>query len=112
VAQFPANQFPVAAMAQVPENARLLAPDSFGGYLIYRGRRVYFDGRSDYYGAAFMKEYIQLVEVRPGYRQILAKYGFTHALLPVRYSLVEALRESGWQERHRDEVSVLLERNF
>ena len=111
-AGFPESQFPVAAMAHVPAEARLLAPDSYGGYLIYRGRSVYFDGRSDYYGAEFMKEYVKLVEVRPGFRQILAKYGFTHALLPVRYSLVEVLRESGWRERYRDEVSVLLERNF
>jgi len=111
-AGFPESQFPVAALAHVPAEARLLAPDSYGGYLIYRGRSVYFDGRSDYYGAGFLKEYVKLVEVRPGFRQILAKYGFTHALLPVRYSLVEVLLESGWRERYRDEVSVLLERNF
>jgi hypothetical protein len=73
---------------------------------------VYFDGRSDYYGAEFLKEYVRLVEVRPGYREILAKYRFTHALLPVRYSLTEALTAQGWRERYRDEVSVVLERNF
>lgn len=111
-AGFPESQFPVAALAHVPAEARLLAPDSYGGYLIYRGRPVFFDGRSDYYGADFLKEYVKLVEVRPGFRQVLAKYGFTHALLPVRYSLVEVLLESGWRERYRDEVSVLLERNF
>ncbi len=111
-AEFPKSQFPVAAVAHVPPTARLLAPDSFGGYLIYKGRRVYFDGRSDYYGAEFMKEYVKLIEVRPGYREILAKYSFTHALLPVRYSLVEALTTQGWRERYRDEVSVVLERNF
>jgi hypothetical protein len=111
-AQFPPAQFPVAALAHVPPTARLLAPDAYGGYLIYRGRNVYFDGRSDYYGAEFMKEYVRLVEVRPGYRAILEKYRFTHALLPVRYSLVEALTMQGWRELYRDEVSVLLERNF
>ena len=111
-AQFPAEQFPVAALAHVPPSARLLAPDAYGGYLIYQGRMVYFDGRSDYYGAEFLKEYVRLVEVRPGYREILAKYRFTHALLPVRYSLTEALTAQGWRERYRDEVSVVLERNF
>lgn len=111
-AEFPPTQFPVAALAHVPPGARLLSPDAYGGYLIYQGRPVYFDGRSDYYGAEFMKEYVNLVEVRPGYRSTLAKYGFTHALLPVRYSLVEALTAQGWRERYRDEVSVVLERNF
>jgi hypothetical protein len=111
-AEFPRTQFPVDAIAHVPDTARLLAPDAYGGYLIYRGRQVYFDGRSDYYGAEFMKEYVKLVEVRPGYRDILTKYGFTHALLPVRYSLVEALTAQGWTELYRDEVSVVLRRNF
>ena len=47
---------------------RLLAPDKFGGYLIYRfqGRmKVFFDGRSDLYGAEFLKQYARLVQVRP-----------------------------------------------
>ncbi|MBI3472088.1 MAG: hypothetical protein HY013_12095, partial [Candidatus Solibacter usitatus] len=46
---FPPDQFPVAAAGRLPENARLLAPDKFGGYLIYRfagKRQVFFDGRS------------------------------------------------------------------
>jgi hypothetical protein len=111
-AAFPRDQFPVAALPHVPAAARVLAPDSYGGYLIYQGRSVYFDGRSDYYGAEFLKEYVKLVEVRPGYRDILAKYRFTHALLPVRYSLVEALSAQGWRELYRDEVSIVLERNF
>jgi hypothetical protein len=51
-AGFPADQFPVAAapaIARLPAEARILAPDKFGGYLIYRfngERKVFFDGRS------------------------------------------------------------------
>jgi hypothetical protein len=50
-AGFPADQFPVesakTAVAPLPQDARILAPDKFGGYLIYhfRGeRKVFFDG--------------------------------------------------------------------
>jgi hypothetical protein len=113
---FPPDQFPVAAsekIAGLPADARLLAPDKFGGYLIYRfagERKVFFDGRSDFYGAGFMKDYIRLVQVRPGWREIAARHRFTHALLPVDYSLVDALQAAGWRETYRDSTAVLLEK--
>lgn len=111
---FPAKEFPVtaaAALDSLPEGIRLLAPDKFGGYLIYRfqGRRkVFFDGRSDFYGVAFMKEYIRLIEARPGWRGQVEQFGFDYALLPNNYSLVEGLRQWGWQQVYRDETATLL----
>lgn len=116
-ANFPAEEFPVqaaAAVAQLPAQARILAPDKFGGYLIYRfngERKVYFDGRSDFYGVDFMKDYIRLIEMRPGWADQLDRFGFTHALLPKNYSLVDGLTARGWTELYRDETTVLLKRN-
>ena len=112
---FSATEFPVYAageLTQLPQSIRLLAPDKYGGYLIYRfagSRKVFFDGRSDFYGSGFMKEYIRLVEVRPGWRELAGSWGFTHALLPVNYSLVPALEQTGWKVLFRDEVAVLLQ---
>jgi hypothetical protein len=113
---FSAGRFPVAAaqaLEQLPPDARILAPDSYGGYLIYRfdGRRkVFFDGRSDFYGAAFMKQYLTLIQARPGWAQIVAAYGFTHALLPEDSALKAALEQSGWSVKYRDATATLLER--
>lgn len=112
---FSVTDFPVYAAGELtllPQNIRLLAPDKYGGYLIYRfagTRKVFFDGRSDFYGSGFMKQYIRLVEVRPGWRDLVARWGFTHALLPVDYSLVPALEQSGWKVLFRDDVAVLLQ---
>jgi hypothetical protein len=112
---FPADEFPVAAAAAIeklPPDARLFAPDKYGGYLIYRfngARKVYFDGRSDFYGAAFMKQYIEVVEVRPGWQEIMRSLHFTHALLPNRYSLGAALDQAGWKTIYKDNVCTLLE---
>lgn len=114
-AGFPAETFPVLAadrVAQLPASARILAPDSFGGYLIYRfdgARKVWFDGRSDFYGASFMKQYIDMIDVRPGALDRIAKAGFTHALLPPRYSLVPALERQGWESVYSDTTAVLLQ---
>lgn len=113
---FPPDQFPVAAAAEVeklPSDARLLAPDKFGGYLIYRfhgSRKVFFDGRSDLYGSEFLKQYARLTQLRPGWRAQLDEFGFTHALLPNDYSLVPALEALGWKRLYRDQTATLLAR--
>ncbi|HET8547140.1 MAG TPA: hypothetical protein VFL57_04010 [Bryobacteraceae bacterium] len=113
---FPPEEFPVRAadrVAMLPARARILAPDKYGGYLIYRfngTRRVYFDGRSDFYGARYMNDYLRIIEVRAGWRENVERFGFTHALLPNRYSLVPALTAAGWKTLYRDEVATLLEK--
>jgi hypothetical protein len=112
---FPDDEFPVAAASAVeklPADARLFAPDKFGGYLIYRfngSRKVYFDGRSDFYGAAFMKQYLEILEVRPGWKDAMWPLHFTHALLPNRYALLAALEQAGWKTLYTDNVCTLLE---
>jgi hypothetical protein len=104
----------VAASAQIaslPAGARILSTDVFGGYLIYRfsgERKVFFDGRSDFYGAEFTDGYLRLVEARPGWRNEFNRWNFTHALLPPDSPLIPALEASGWQALYHDRVAVLL----
>jgi hypothetical protein len=113
--EFPPATFPVAAsraVEKLPADARILTADSYGGYLIYRfagARKVYFDGRSDFYGADFLKQYIVLIEARPGWQAIVSSYGFTHALLPNASALNSALQQAGWTTLYRDDVATLLE---
>jgi hypothetical protein len=111
---FPPDQFPVEAYSQIaclPADARLFAPDKFGGYLIYRSqgaRKVFFDGRSDLYGAEFLKQYARMVQVRPGWRDYWDSFHFTHALVPNDYSLVPALEQRGWSAIYHDPTATLL----
>ena len=111
---FPPDQFPVAAYSQVarlPAGARLFAPDKFGGYLIYRSqgaRKVFFDGRSDLYGAEFLKQYSRMVQVRPGWREYWESFHFSHALLPNDYPLIPALEQLGWKPVYHDQTVTLL----
>lgn len=113
-AGFPANGAPVAAAAMIahlPANARILSTDSFGGYLIYRfqgERKVFFDGRSDYYRSAFLDGYMRLISARPGWRDEMDRWHFTHALLPPDCALIPALEDTGWRELYRDRIAVLL----
>ena len=111
---FPRDQFPVeasAAVAKLPADARLFAPDKFGGYLIYKfngNRKVFFDGRSDFYGAGFLKDYGRIVQARPGWQRLFQSFGCTYALLPDDSSLVGALEGRGWKVLHRDATATLL----
>lgn len=113
---FPAAEFPVAAASAVeslPRDARILSPDKFGGYLIYRfdGRRkVFFDGRSDLYGAEFLKQCGRLMQARPGWQKIMESFHFDDALLPNDYPLIPALEQTGWKPVYRDAVCTLLTR--
>lgn len=113
-AGFPAHEFPVAAsyaVAALPPNARILASDKFGGYLIYRfagERKVFFDGRSDLYGAKFLEEYGNMTQLRPGWRDTLNQYHFDAALLPPNAPLIEALQSNGWNRIYSDSVATLL----
>jgi hypothetical protein len=114
---FPKDQFPVAAspaVAALPSNARLFAPDKFGGYLIYKfngTRKVFFDGRSDFYGAGFLKDYGRMVSVRPGWEALFDSYEFTHALLPHDSPLTGALVQRGWRQLYSDSTATLLVAN-
>lgn len=109
---FPPDRFPVAAYSHLPAGGRLFAPDMFGGYLIYRSegsRKVFFDGRSDLYGAAFLKSYARMVQLRPGWRENWESFHFTAALVPDDWGLIDALEQNGWAPVYRDGTATLLE---
>jgi hypothetical protein len=115
-AGFPPEQFPVAAATAVstlPADARILATDSYGGYLIYRfgGRRpVFFDSRTDVYPIEIIRDYLALYDLAPGWQQELEKWHFTHALLPADHPLGSQLQKLGWRLEYRDKTAVLLSR--
>ncbi len=112
-AGFDPKEFPVALSEQIaslPAEARLYANDKFGGYLIYRfagERKVFFDGRSDYYGADFMNRYLKIPAAKPGWLEEWERWRFTHALIPKTEALSLWLPEMGWTKIGEDEAALL-----
>jgi hypothetical protein len=118
-AEFDHNRFPVDAAGGLRQlnhdrAMRLYSSWQWGGYLIYRvwpSISVFNDGRTDFYGPAFVKEGLRAWEAAPDWNNILARYGVNAALLPVDSALVSVLRErQDWKPVYHDQVAVLFEK--
>ncbi len=121
-AGFPDTIFPVRAVERnleqlTPPGAmpRILTSDQWGDYLIYRlypAQRVFFDGRSDFFGPAIGSDYVKLLAGEKSWRELLDRYQFDLALLPHAWALSTALdREPEWRQVYRDPVAVLYARD-
>jgi hypothetical protein len=118
---FPESRFPISAVERnmvrlAPSGAcpRVLTSDQWADYLIYRlypRQRVFFDGRSDFYGPRLGDDYSKLCAAGRGWRELLDRYGFEVALLPHDWPLSSMLeREPGWKRIYGDSVAVLYAR--
>jgi hypothetical protein len=114
---FSEKDFPVQAtefLAQKGVHSDLFSTDAWSGYLIYKlypGIRLFFDDRHDFYGEAFIKEYVEASGGGPHWRQILDKYHVQWVLMPADSPLVSLLRVSpDWKEEYSDKISVILSR--
>ena len=118
LSDFPVPTFPVTAVNRnsavltSPAGARILTSDQWGDYLIYQlypRTRVFFDGRSDFYGEAIGQDYGVLMLAGRTSREVMARYGFTAALLPLDWPLGQILeRDPEWRTAYRDKQAVLL----
>jgi hypothetical protein len=85
--------------------------DEFGDYLIYRSYpryKVFFDGRSDMYGAEKLKEYLKITNFEPGWEGVLDKYGITWVFYKTDSSLSRfLLNRKGWVLIYSDEVASI-----
>lgn len=108
-AEYCTRRYPVAAAAHV--TGRVFTDDEWGDYLIYRlypAQRVFVDGRSDFYGAAFGRKYLDVLRVQPGWEEHLRGYGVESILLSPARPLAGTLKESArWQAVYDDGVAIL-----
>ena len=89
-----------------PEIGRTFNED-WGGYLIWSGRKVFFDGRRDFYEyAGVFSDYISIVNRDPATQFLLRKYGVKSCLLKRGAPLDTFLRTlPDWEQVYSDELS-------
>ncbi len=114
---FPDENFPLDTIhshADLLQSGRLLTTDQWGDYIIYSfypKQKVFVDGRSDFYGEALGKEYLQLTQGGSGWHAILERYGFQVALLPVDLPLSTLLkRDPEWRLASDDHHALVFVR--
>ena len=116
-AHFDPKHIPVQATDTIVERGirePIFAPDSWGGYLIYRlypENRVFVDDRHDFYGVDFLRDYLKAIRLTPDWDKFLNEKHVNWALLPAGSALANMLEETAqWNVVYRDGSAVLLER--
>jgi hypothetical protein len=115
---FPPLRFPVEMVARHPEllsASRVYTEDQWADYLIYKLSprvRVFFDGRSDFYGEKVSREYCDLMNANYRWRELLAKYRFDAVMIRPGWALAAVLKESReWRVIDDDKKAILFVRS-
>ncbi len=113
-AHFDAKRFPVAAVDYLAAHdlqGPVVSSDSWGGYLIYRlypRMRMVVDDRHDFYGDEFLKSYLKMVQVEPGWQDFLTQHEARCVVVPRQSALSNILEETaGWQAVYSDDVAAV-----
>jgi hypothetical protein len=112
--EFDPKFYPREALAKLKKDpgARVFTNDEWGDYLIYSGRKVFVDGRSDFYGDDFENKYIDVLNVKYGWEKTLGKFGVDTILMPPNAPLTGALKESSrWRVVYDDGIAVVFRAN-
>jgi len=107
-------QYPVEAvnfMRKADLTGNLFNQYRWGGYLIWRGEKVFIDGRADVYGDDFLHQYADLYHAKAHPAEVFQRYDIGYVLIEADCSLAILLEESaGWDKIYQDELASLFVR--
>jgi hypothetical protein len=110
-ASYPEKALPLLL---APETHHIFAEDEWGDYLIYHlypGKKVFVDGRSDFYGDEFGERYLDVMNVKTGWQKTLDKYDIDTIAISPKFALTSALKISReWRVVYDDTVTVVFRR--
>jgi hypothetical protein len=116
-ARFNDKTIPVKAAEFIARNGihdHLFNSDGWSGYLIYRlypGTKVFFDDRHDFYGQAFIQEYLKTANAGWQWQETLDKYQVKWVLIATDSPLAGVLKQSrGWRAEYDDGMAIVFAR--
>lgn len=116
--RFSPDRFPTAAVEFMKREkiaGNMFNTDQFGDYIIFAAwpqYRVFVDGRSDMYGARYMREYFNVARVEPGWEQTLSGHNITWVITGSESTLSTVLKDRGkWVQIYGDRVANIFVKN-
>jgi hypothetical protein len=122
-AHFDEKRFPAGAVdflknrdakATAQERRTVMAPDYWGGYLIYRlypQTLVAMDDRHDLYGEEILKSYLKMIHGDIDWEGLLEEYQIRRVLVPKGSPLANILEKNPpWKNVYADDVADIFER--
>jgi hypothetical protein len=113
-AHFDREKFPASAVDFIERQSvhrAVASPDYWGGYLIYRlypRMKVMVDDRHDFYGEEFLRSYLSMVHVEPGWEDFLQQHPASFLVVPKESALANILGETtSWQSIYADDLAVV-----
>lgn len=115
-AHFDPQRMPVQAVDYLRSQrtaAPILAPDYWGGYLIYRlypQAEVVVDDRHDLYGEQFFRSYLQFLHAEEGWNEFLREHPAGFVVLPRKSALATVLAGAHeWKRVYADDVAIVFQ---
>ena len=116
--RFPEKTAPKAAIDFLranPIRGNMFNNDEIGDwtiYWLYPRYKVFIDGRLDMYGEPIIKEYFQVTDIKPGWKDVLYKYDINYIFYYTDSVLVRHLStDAGWRRIYTDNVASIFLRN-
>jgi hypothetical protein len=110
---FPTKAVDFILAENIPGN--LFNNEEFGDYIIYKAwpkYRVFFDGRSDMYGATLGEEYLKVARALPGWQDVLQKRQVDWVFFNTESTLSSLLNTNpAWQLIYSDPVASIFVRD-
>ena len=118
-AHFDPARFPVQAVNALQRRSNrnpIFSLDSWGGYFIYGlypETAVFIDDRHDFYGEPYIREYLKVIHVEPGWESVLDGERVNLIVMPSKSKISDVLRKSAnWKESYEDTISTVFERRM
>jgi hypothetical protein len=115
-AEYDPKRYPAAALPLLAPDAghhRIFCDDEWGDYLAYRlypSGRVFIDGRSDFYGGRFVRNFLDIWGVKYDWEAQLERYHVDTLLLSTKSALAGAVKQtSRWKVVYDDGTAILFE---
>ena len=102
----------VTHLKNITDEGNMFNSYNWGGYLLWAlpERKVFIDGRTDLYNDEVIQEWLNVVQVKSDWEQVLKKWDIQFILMERDWLGSEILLHYHWCREYQDQLAILLRR--